>query len=568
MFSDIEGSTRLLARLRRGYADLLDEHRRLLRIAFATHGGAEVRTEGDSFFVVFARAGAAVAAVVAGQRALATGRWPEGCEVRVRMGVHTGEAELREGDYTGLDVHRAARICAAAHGGQILVSSATRELVAGELTDVALRDLGAHWLKDLDRPEHLYQLVIDGLRADFPPLSSPPAGPSSGSRIELPVPATPFVGRARELSELLALLRRDDTRLLTLTGAGGSGKTRLALRVAETVGADYGDGSWFVGFGDVTDPELIALTICDALGLTEPAHLAPVARLEQWLMERSVLLVLDNLEQLGGGTAVLGELLAACPGLALLVTSREPLHLAGEHQYDVPVLADTEAIELFIARSRAVAPRISVVPALAAKICERLDCLPLAIELAAARTKVLSPDQILARLDRRLPLLSGGPRDAPQRHRTLKATIDWSYELLSDEERHLFARLAVFAGGCTFAAAQAVCHADLDTLQALVDRSLVRSDGERYWMLQILREYALERLRQAGESSEFRRRHHEWFAGLLDAEALDVHDLDPENIARRTRSSAYLQERENINSALAWALTHKQWRGWKRGDPG
>ena len=539
----------------------------MLRGAFETHGGAEVRTEGDSFFVVFARAGAAVAAVVAGQRALATGRWPEGCEVRVRMGVHTGEAELREGDYTGLDVHRAARICAAAHGGQILVSSATRELVAGELGDaVALRDLGAYWLKDLDRPEHLYQLVIDGLNADFPPLSSPPAAPSPRSRVGLPVPATAFVGRARELSELLSLLRRDDTRLLTLTGAGGSGKTRLALRVAEAIGADYGDGSWFVGFGDVTDPELIALTICDTLGLTEPPDLAPVARLEQWLRERSVLLVLDNLEQLGAGTAVLGELLAACPGLALLVTSREPLHLAGEHQYDVPVLANTEAIELFIARSQAVAPRLRVDPALAAKICERLDCLPLAIELAAARTKALSPDQILARLDRRLPLLSGGPRDAPQRHRTLKATIDWSYELLSEEERRLFARLAVFAGGCTFAAAQAVCQADLDTLQALVDRSLVRSDGERYWMLQILREYALERLGRAGESNELRRRHHEWFAGLLDAEAFDVHNLDPEYIARRTRSSAHQQERENINSALAWALTHRQWRGWKRGD--
>jgi predicted ATPase len=480
--------------------------------------------------------------------------------------VHTGEAELREGDYTGLDVHRAARICAAAHGGQILVSSATRELVAGELADdVALRDLGAHWLKDLDRPEHLYQVVIDGLHADFPPLSSPSAAPSPGSHIGLPVAATPFVGRARELAELQGLLRRDDTRLLTLTGAGGSGKTRLALRVAESIGADYDDGSWFVGFGDVTDPELIALTICETLGLTEPPDLAPVALLEQWLGDRAVLLVLDNLEQLGAGTAVLGELLAACPGLALLVTSREPLHLAGEHQYDVPVLANPEAIELFIARSQAVAPRLNVDPALVAMICERLDCLPLAIELAAARTKALSPDQILARLDRRLPLLSGGPRDAPQRHRTLKATIDWSYELLSDEEQRLFARLAVFAGGCTLAAAQAVCQADLDTLQALVDRSLVRGDGERYWMLQTLREYALERLERAGEGNELRRRHHEWFAGLLDAEALDVHDLDPETIARRTRSSAHQQERENIKSALAWALTHRQWRGWKRG---
>jgi predicted ATPase len=470
-------------------------------MAFGAHGGAEVRTEGDSFFVVFARAGDAVAAAVAGQRALASGHWPEGCDMRVLMGVHTGEAELRDGDYTGLDVHRAARICAASHGGQVLVSRATRELVAGELDgDVALRDLGAHWLKDLDQPEHLYQLVIGGLRCDFPPLSAPRAAPPPASQISLPVPATPFVGRAYELAELSALLRSDDTRLLTLTGAGGSGKTRLALRVAEVVGANYGDGAWFVGFADITDPELIALTICETLGLAEPPDVAPAARLERWLRGRAVLLVLDNLEQIAEGAAVLGQLLAACPRLALLVTSREPLHLAAERQYDVPMLARADAIALFIARAHSVAPELTVDPALAAMICERLDCLPLAIELAAARTKALSPDQILGRLDRRLPFLTGGPRDAPRRQRTLKTTIDWSYELLSGEEQRLFVRLAVFAGGCTLAAAQAVCDADLDTLQALVDRSLVRSDGERYRMLQTLHEYALDRLEHSGEA--------------------------------------------------------------------
>jgi predicted ATPase len=538
----------------------------LLRTAFKAYGGAEVRTEGDSFFVVFARATDAVVAAVAGQRALAAGRWPEGCDVRVRMGVHTGVAELREGDYAGLDVHRAARICAAGHGGQILVSAATRELVAGELAgDVALRDLGAHWLKDLERPEHVYQVVIHGLRSDFPSLSSPRATPPLAPRIMLPAHTTPFLGRARELAEVTALLRRDDTRLVTLTGAGGIGKTRLALRAAEAVGADYSDGTWFVGFADVTDPVLIALKVCETLGLTEPPDLAPVARLEQWLGERAVLLLLDNLEQLGEGTAVLGQLLAACPSLALLVTSREPLHLAGERQYDVPTLTDSDAIELFVARSQAVAPRLTVDRALVATICERLDSLPLAIELAAARTKALSPTQILARLDRRLELLSGGPRDAPQRQRTLKATIDWSYDLLSAKERRLFARLAVFAGGCTLAAAQGVCQADLDTLQALVDRSLVRSDGERFWMLQTLREYALERLERSGEDNELRRRHHQWFAALIDAEALDVHRLNSENSARQMQSSSVReQERENIRSALAWALKHRGWRGWKR----
>jgi AAA domain len=353
-----------------------------------------------------------------------SGRWPEGCDVRVRLGVHTGAAESRGGDYTGLDVHRAARICAASHGGQVLVSRATRELVAGELVgDVALRDLGAHWLKDLDRPGHLYQLVIGGLRSDFPPLFALRAAPPPASQISLPVPATPFVGRARELAELPALLRSGDTRLLTLTGAGGSGKTRLALRVAEAIGADYCDGTWFVGFADITEPELIALTICETLGLTEPPDVAPAARLERWLGGRAVLLVLDNLEHLAEGGAVLGQLLAACPRLALLVTGREPLHLAGERQYDVPMLVRADAIALFIARSHAVAPRLIVDPAVAAMICERLDCLPLAIELAAARTKALSPEQIVGRLDRRLPFLTGGPRDAPQRQHTLKATI-------------------------------------------------------------------------------------------------------------------------------------------------
>lgn len=366
---------------------------------------------------------------------------------------------------------------------------------------------------------------------------------------KLPAPPTPFLGRARELAEVTALLRSENARLLTLTGAGGSGKTRLALRAAESSVSDYPDGAWFVAFAKITDPELIASTICRALELHEQIDVAPTTRLEWWLAQRQLLLVLDNLEQLSEGTAVLGELLTTCPGLRMLVTSREPLHLRGERQYEVPVLTDTDAVELFTARAQAVAPRQGVDPELAAAICERLDYLPLAIELAAARIKALSAAKILARLDRRLPLLTGGPRDAPHRQRTVKATIDWSYELLNPDERRLFARLAVFAGGCTLAAAEAVCGADLDTLEGLVDRGLVRTDGERYWMLQILREYALEQLEQTGEAETLvRERHGEHYLLTVEQSARQL-------ATHRADEAVGVLERDidNIRIALRWA---------------
>ena len=359
---------------------------------------------------------------------------------------------------------------------------------------------------------------------------------------------TPFLGRARELADVTSLLRREDTRMLTLTGAGGSGKTRLALRAAEASRSDYPDGVWFVAFADITDPELIAATICQALEIGEQIELTPARRLERWLAHRRLLLVLDNLEQLAEGACVLGELLAACPGLTLLVTSREPLRLAGERQYDVPVLARGDAIELFTTRAQAVKPSIEIDPEVAAGICERLDCLPLAIELAAARTKALAPGEMLTRLDTRLPLLTGGPRDAPSRQQTLKTTIDWSYELLEDEQRRLFARLSVFAGGCTLAAAEGVCGAELDTLQALVDRSLVRHDGERYWILPTLREYALERLEQTGEAKELRRLHARWFVELVQSERLDAHAPATPSLHHRVTA-----ELENFRGALKWA---------------
>lgn len=386
------------------------------------------------------------------------------------------------------------------------------------------------------------------------------AGPARGSNVpagaaprvgNLPVASTPFLGRANEIAETTDLLRLTDSRLLTLTGAGGSGKTRLAMRIAERCVQDYRDGAWFVGLSDVTDAELIVPTICHALGLVDQPGVTPTQRLGEWLKERELLLLLDNLEQLVDGVAPLGELLAGCPGLRLLVTSREPLRLSGEQQYEVPELDRAAAVELYSTRARAIESGFSVDYAIAGAICERLDYLPLAIELAAARTKALSPADTLARLNSRLAVLGAGPRDAPRRHQTLQATIDWSYDLMRNEEQRLFGRLAVFAGGCTLAAAEAVCDADLDTLQALTDRSLVRAQDGRYRMLQTLREYALERLDQAGETGEMRRRHATWFAELLETEMIDGYlqatPSDPTKLA---------VESENFHGALEWAAEH------------
>ena len=380
-----------------------------------------------------------------------------------------------------------------------------------------------------------------------------PRRPAAAAPIPLPVPATAFVGRARELGEVTTLLQRSGTRLLTLTGAGGTGKTRLALRVAELGTGSYRDGVCFVGFAIIVEPDLIAPTISQALGLADQPGVEPRHRLIAWLRERQLLLVLDNLEQLAADTGVLGELLAACPSVTMLATSREPLRLAAEQQYEVPVLAAAEAVELLSTRAGAVAPGRSIDTQLAGAICERLDRLPLAIELAAARLRAFSPTEILGRLDGSLALLTGGPRDAPRRQRTLRATIDWSYGLLSREEQDLFARLGVFAGGCTLAAAQTVCHAGLDTLQSLVDRSLVRSDGERYWMLQTLRDYALERMLQTGEGEGLRRAHADWLIALLDAYGL------PQPAWPDERSLAGVApERENFSAALEWAAMSSQ----------
>jgi class 3 adenylate cyclase len=446
LFTDIEGSTRLLLELGDRYADVLAEHRRVLREAFARHGGLEVDTQGDSFFVAFARASDAVAGAQAGQDAL------HGGPVRVRMGLHTGEPMVGDEGYVGIDVHRGARLASAGHGGQILLSQTTRDLLDSTFE---LVDLGLHRLKDLSEPQRLYQLGTEG----FAPLMTL-------HQTNLPVPATPFLGRERELGEVLALLR--SSRVLTLTGPGGSGKTRLAIQTAAEAAEDFPAGVWWVPLSTLRDPSLVRDSIARVLGAKgEPA---------EHIGDKELLLVLDNLEHLLECAPELADLVERCSAVRLLVTSREPLRLSAEQEYAVAPLVSEEAVDFFCARARAAKPEFVPTTALP-EICRRLDNLPLALELAAARVKVLSADQILARLEQALPLLTGGRRDMPERQRTLAATIAWSYEMLSDSEQRLFEKLSVFVGGCALEAAEKVCAADVDRLASLVDKSLIRQSG-------------------------------------------------------------------------------------------
>ena len=488
LFTDVEGSTRLLHALGAGaYADALADHRRILRDAFIAHGGVEVDTQGDAFFVAFPTAPGALAAAAQAREALTAG------PIKVRIGLHTGTPHLTDEGYVGADVHRAARIAAAGHGGQILVSAATAAL----LDTGGFRDLGLHRLKDLTAAERIYQLGDD----EHPPLKTL-------HQTNLPVPATPFLGRDVELGELAALLARDDVRLVTLTGPGGTGKTRLALQSAASAADAFPGGVWWVPLAALRDPALVLESAAQALGAN--------GDLAEHIGDTRLLLLLDNFEHLTAAAGDLGPLMSQCPNLTLVVTSREPLHLGGEHEYAVDPLEPDEAVELFLTRAVA-AKRDFVADGEVATICERLDRLPLAIELAAARVKVLSPAALLERLEHRLPLLAGGARDAPERQRTLRATIEWSHDLLTADEQHLFARLAVFRGGCTLEAAEAVADAALDTLQSLVDKSLVRvRDTGRFWMLETIREFAVERLETSDEADTLRRRHGEFYVALAE----------------------------------------------------
>jgi predicted ATPase/class 3 adenylate cyclase len=511
LFTDVEGSTKLLHELgAEAYADSLAEHRRVIREAVAAHGGVEVDTQGDAFFVAFPTAPGALAAAAAAHDAL---------ELPVRMGLHSGTPLVTEEGYVGPDVHRAARIAAAGHGRQILASGSTAALAG----DGLLRDLGPHRLKDLSAPERIYQLGDN----DFPPLRSL-------HQTNLPIPATPFLGRERELPEVVGLFSQADVRLLTLTGPGGTGKTRLGLQVAAQLAERYPDGVWWIPLAPLRDPQLVLATAGEALGATSDVadHIA----------DKRMLVLFDNFEQVVEAAGDIAQLLASCPQLEVLVTSREPLHISGEQAYPVPPLARDEGVGFFVARARAAAPDFEPDETVA-EICRRLDDLPLALELAAARVTALSPAQILERLEQRLPLLTGGARDLPERQRTLQATIEWSYELLIDEERQLFNRLAAFSGGCRLDAAEAVADADVDTLQSLVDKSLIRSSQERYWMLETIREYAAPFL-----DDEVRRRHATYFVELADESFMQLLG-DPGDWLERLD-----YERANFRAAFEWLV--------------
>ncbi len=570
LFTDIEGSTRLLGQLGDRYSGVLEDHHRLLRDVLVRAGGIEVGTDGDAFFVVFPRASKAVAAAVEAQRALASHPWPADGRVRVRMGLHTGEGTLGGDSYVGLDVHRAARIAACGHGGQIVASDATRALFGSAPAEgISFRDLGEHRLKDLPAPEHLFQIVADGLESEFPPLRTMDA-----RRGNLPQQLTTFVGRRREVEGIEAALA--ESRLLTLTGPGGTGKTRLSLQVAGEVRDAYPDGAYFVPLAPISDPALVVPTIGQALGVREDPGRTPVETVTAELRDKQVLLVLDNFEQIVGAAGDVGQILAAAPALQVIVTSREALQLHGEREYPVPPLAlpdplhlppleqlsHYEAVALFIDRARAVKPAFEVTSANApavAELCARLDGLPLAIELAAARMKVLAPDAILKRLEHRLSLLSGGARDLPARQQTLRDAIAWSYDLLEQDERTFFVRLSAFLGGATLEAIEVVATEGLgfdafDGVASLVNKSLLRQGetehGEtRFFMLMTIHEYAMEMLAGLPEAAAVRRRHAEHFLAIAE-------DAAPELFGPKQADllDSLEHEHDNFRAALAWAM--------------
>jgi predicted ATPase/class 3 adenylate cyclase len=599
LFSDIEGSTRLVHGLGNRYREVLESHQRLLREVFAGGGGSVFGTEGDSFFVVFPGAPQALAAAVEAQRALEGYAWPEEGEVRVRIGLHTGEGTLGGDNYVGVDVHRAARIAAAGHGGQVLVSESTRALVEHALPEeVTLRDLGEHRLKDLLMPERIFQLVHPDLLSEFPPLATLSHRPNN-----LPTQTSEFLGREAELGAIRDLLDTAGVRLLTLTGPGGIGKTRLALQVAADQTERFEDGLYFVDLSPVRDPHTAFDAIVRALGLTGTSDQRPVEVLKERLETRHMLLLLDNFEQVMDAADGVADILQGCPQVDVLVTSREALRVRGEHLFPVPPLslpprgvaqtsADTvakyEAVRLFVERAQEARPSFALKDenaAAVAEICSRLDGLPLAIELAAARLKLFSPRDLSDRLRSRLQLLRGGPRDLPARQQTLRSTIQWSYELLDPEEQAIFRLLSVFSTARVEAVESVAVQLEplrdvdvVDRLASLVDKSLVRSvedpGPQRLSMLETIREFAAERLEEEpGLSIAARQAHAEYFSdfalsrreqlyGAEREEALDELAAEIGNLLTAWQywvGAANLERLDDLLDAL-WVLHDA--RGW------
>jgi predicted ATPase/class 3 adenylate cyclase len=580
LFTDIEGSTRLWQQHRAAMERAYVRHDAVLRTAIADQHGVVYKVIGDAFQAAFPTAEQAVAAALEAQLGLEVADWSELPEpLRVRMALHVGAVDPdSDGDYRSPVLNRLGRLLGAGYGAQILLSHRLAQQVRDRLPEEAgLKDLGAHRLKDLLEPERIVQLLHPGLATDFPPLKS-----LDVARHNLPIQLTPVIGREREVAELVALLRRDAVRLVTLTGPGGTGKTRLALQSAAEVVEDFADGVWFVSLAALTDPGLLPSAIATVLGVHETGATPVPDLLAEHLRGKRLLLILDNFEQILEAAPVVGGLFAA-PGVVVLVTSRAPLHLRGEKEIavqplglpkrkpppTVEQLSQYAAVRLFIERAQDVRADFTVDAANApeiAEICHRLDGLPLAIELAAARVKLLSPSAMLARIEQRLPMLTGGARDLPARQQTLRATIAWSYDLLTDDEQKLFRRLSVFAGGWTLEAAEAVAGSphsgelglDLfEGLGRLVDHSLVRQvdgvrDEDRFTMLATIREYGLDELTTSGEADEAQQRHAKWFFELAEAAAPSI------MIGLITGQWVYRLDREqdNLRAALTWTAAH------------
>jgi predicted ATPase/class 3 adenylate cyclase/Tfp pilus assembly protein PilF len=578
LFTDIEGSTKLWEHDALAMQRALARHDEILRGVIEERGGYVFKTVGDAFCCAFPTAPDALEAALEAQRLLLKERWGESTTLRVRMALHIGAAEERDGDYFGPPVNRVARLMSAAHGGQVLLSLPTQELVRDQLPrEVGLSDLGEVRLKDLFRPERIFQLLAPELPSEFPPLRTLDA-----YRNNLPLQPTPLIGREKEVSEVCDLLGAKATRLLTLTGPGGTGKTRLALQAAADLLEDFPDGTFFVPLATLTEAELFFSAIAETLGVRETGEQPLFESLKDYLQERRLLLVLDNFEQVLGAAPAVTELLAVAPALKVLVTSRAPLGLYGEHEFPVPPLTlpdlksppplerltQYEAVGLFVERARAVKPDFKVTnesaPALA-EICVRLDGLPLAIELAAARIKMLPPRAMLQRLGSRLKLLTGGARDLPKRQRTLRATIEWSFALLDAGEQLLFGRLAVFSGGRTIEAIEAICDAQGDLpvdafegVSSLLDKSLLRQEegrgGEpRFVMLETVHEFAREKLGQSAEAEQIKRAHAEYFLTLAEESYPELKRANQLQWLERLEA-----EHDNMRAALSWTLERKE----------